>query len=289
MKFNYQNRDIGILILMSIVLTLSSDNLKTHYCSLYGQEKLLSTPGLGNPRVHEIDENVCAITNLYHSAGEGFGTNAGIIFTSKSVVFIDAGMSIASGEFLWKVAEKRMKGGEDLYLIITHHHSDHVFGMRMMQEKGARIIGHRLLGDWVARLDGTLYKQFLAQRAGWSPEERDLIFGDVILTVPDEGIEKDSVLIIDDEEIHVLFTPGHVTDELSVYHPKSRTLFPGDTIYEGSDLTTRFGGPEEWRQWISQLERLKNLDIKTVVPGHGNLCTKEEIDRNITFLQNLLR
>ncbi len=112
MKFTNNNRNIGSLFLLSIVLTLSLGSWSTRYNNGCCQERPSSVPGLGNPKAHEIDENVYAITDLYHSAGEGFGTNAGIIFTSKSVVFIDAGMSIASGEFLWKVAEKRMKGGE---------------------------------------------------------------------------------------------------------------------------------------------------------------------------------
>lgn len=289
MKFTNNNRNIGSLFLLSIVLTLALGSWSTRYNNGYCQERPSSVPGVGNPKAHEIDKNVYAITDLYHSAGEGFGTNAGIIITSKSVVFIDASMSIASGEFLWKVAEQKMKGGENLYLIITHHHADHVFGMRVMGDRGAKIIGHGMLEGWIQRLDGSQYKQFIAQRAGWTSEERDRIFGDVVLTPPSVKVEKDTILSIDGEDIHVLFTPGHVKDELSVYHPKSKTLFAGDAIYEGSDLTTHFGGPNEWKEWISQLERFKMMDIKTIVPGHGKLCTKEEIDRNIAFLKNLLK
>lgn len=246
-------------------------------------------PGLGNPKVHEVTEDVIAVTGLYHSSGGGFGTNAGILFTSNSVVFIDAGMSIASAEFLWNLARERMRGDERLYLILTHHHADHVFGMRIMEERGASVIAHRMLEGFFLRFDGPHYKQFLAQRAGWNEEKRDRIFGDVILTMPDETVDKDTVMMIDGEEVRIFFTPGHVIDELSIYHPKSSTLFTGDAIYEGSDLTTHFGGADEWKEWIAQLERLKRLEIKMIVPGHGDLCGKEEIDRNIAYLKNLLQ
>lgn len=289
MKFTFLNPCLGPAVVLSVFLTFFMEKSRTPYHTAYYQERTSIVPGLGSPKVHKITENVYAVTDLYHSAGGGFGTNAGIIFTSRSVVFIDAGMSIASGEFLWRVAEQRMKGDEDLYLFITHHHADHVFGMRVMKEKGAKVIGHRELGAWFLRLNGAQYKEFLAQRAGWSSVKRDKIFGDVVLTSPDQGIEKDTVLTMDGEEIHVLFTPGHVSDELSVYHPKSRTLFAGDTIYEGTDLTTRFGGPNEWREWISQLERLGDLEIETIVPGHGKLCSKKEINRNIAYLRKILK
>jgi glyoxylase-like metal-dependent hydrolase (beta-lactamase superfamily II) len=253
-----------------------------------GKQESAEKPGLGNPEVHRLRDDVFAVTGLYHSSGGGFSTNAGIIFTTNSVIFIDSGMSIASGEFLWKTAQEKMKGNENLYLILTHHHADHVFGMRVMEEKGAQVIAHKLVKEWFVEMDGERYKRFLAERSGWSKEQEDLIFGDVVLSQPDVLVEKDTVLNIDGEEIRVLVTPGHVPDELSVYHPGSRTLFAGDAIYEGSPLTTRFGGPAEWKKWISHLERFKKLDIAAIVPGHGKLCSREEIDRNISYLEEVL-
>jgi cyclase len=242
-------------------------------------------PGLGSPEVTEIAKNVLAITGLYHSEESGFTVNAGIIFTDRSVVFIDSGMSIASGEFLWQVAEKRLKGDEDIYLVLTHNHSDHVFGMHAIKKRGAQVIAHKITGMWFRRMPGEQYKKFLAERDEWPPEKADRVYGNVVLSEPDMAIDQDTVLNIGGEEIHVLVTPGHVPSELSVYHPGSKTLFAGDTIYEGSELTTRFGGLVQWKQWISQLERLNKLEISTIVPGHGKLCAKEEIDRNIGYLR----
>ncbi len=235
--------------------------------------------------MHEITKNVLAVTGLYHSAGKGFGTNAGIICGRQSLIFIDSGMSIASAEFLWKTAQERMKRNVNLYLILTHHHADHIFGMRIMKEKGAKTIAHKDMKEWLSRIDSKRYKRFLTERAGWSIEKGNQIFGDVVFSEPDQVIEEDTILNIDGEEIHLLLTPGHVPDEISIYHPESQTLFAGDTIYEGSPLTTRFGGPEEWKLWIFHLNRLKKLEIKTIVPGHGNVCPKTEIDRNIAYLQ----
>lgn len=243
--------------------------------------------GLGDPKVHRVTEKVIAVTGLYHSAEKGFYVNAGIIFTKKSVIFIDSGMTIASAEFLWKTAQERMPNPEQIYLILTHHHSDHTFGMRVFKDSGAEIIAHSMTRRWL-RDDKGQYKRFIIEMSKWDKQKGDEILGDVVLSVPDKLIDDDTVLKIDGEEIQVLVTPGHVVSELSVYHPKSRTLFAGDTIYEGTKLTTRFGGPREWKLWISQLQRLKGLEIETIVPGHGNLCSKKEIDRNISYLRSLL-
>jgi len=86
----------------------------------------------------------------------------------------------------------------------------------------------------------------------------------------------------------LLYTPGHVPSEISVYHPKSKTLFAGDTVYEETPLTTRFGGPTQWKLWIQRLEKLDELDIENIVPGHGRICGKDEIQKNIDYLENLL-
>jgi glyoxylase-like metal-dependent hydrolase (beta-lactamase superfamily II)/rhodanese-related sulfurtransferase len=244
------------------------------------------TPGLGNPKVHRLAENVLAITGLFHSAGAHVGVNAGMIFTPDGIVFIDAGMTINSAEYIWNVARRKRKRYQDLYLILTHHHSDHVFGMRVFKEKGAKVIAHRDVASWFDEYDGEKYKQFIFDKYGGSKEEGDRLFGDIVLSAPDEHVEKDRILNVAGDELHILVTPGHTADSIVVYHPDSETLFAGDTIYEGMSPNTRFGGPEEWKIWIAQLERLKRLPLKTVVPGHGSLCTKKELDRNIRYLKD---
>jgi glyoxylase-like metal-dependent hydrolase (beta-lactamase superfamily II)/rhodanese-related sulfurtransferase len=247
------------------------------------------TPGLGDPKVHKLAENVLAITGLFHSVGPHVGVNAGMIFTPERVIFIDSGMTIDSAEYIWNVARKKMKGNEDLILVLTHHHSDHVFGMRIFKEKGAKVIAHKDVAGWFEKYDGEKYKQFIIDKYGGSKEEADRIFGDIVLSAPAETVEKDRVLNMAGEELHILITPGHTADSIVVYHPGSETLFAGDTIYEGMRPNTRFGGPEEWKIWIAQLERLKNLSPKTVAPGHGSLCTENEIERNIRYLKEYVK
>lgn len=286
-----QFRFVHLVILLAFTLaTLGSSPAEKKsgvISSESGEEQPAGPPGLGTPKVHYITPDVYAVTHLYHPAGEETGVSAGLIFTAKSIIFIDAGMSVAAGEYLWKLAEERMRGDEDLYLILTHRHSDHVFGMRVMEENGALVIAHPLVKEFF-QARGDRYKQFIVQKMGWDPLEGEAILGEVVLSPPDRVVERDTVLNIDDDEIHVLATPGHGWDELSVYHPKSKVLFAGDAIYEGIPPHTAFGGPEEWRVWVSQLERLKKLEINAVVPGHGKLCDKKEIDRNIAYLQQQL-
>jgi len=244
-------------------------------------------PGLGNPVVQRLAENVYAITDLYHSAGARAGVNAGIVFTRNSVVFIDAGMTVASGQFLWDLASARIHGHEQVFLILTHHHADHVFGMRVFEDRGARVIAHHWLATEL-KDDRGFYKSFITRMMGWTSQQGDEILGDVVLSAPDQTIEGDYVLDLDGDELHLLYTPGHERDELVVYHPSSKTIFAGDALYEGMPPNTQFGGPAEWKSWIQHLERLKSLEIRTIVPGHGMLSSESLIDENISYLKGLL-
>jgi glyoxylase-like metal-dependent hydrolase (beta-lactamase superfamily II) len=241
-------------------------------------------PGLGNPTVHRLEDDVYAITGLFHSSG---AVNAGIVFGQDTVVFIDCGMSVVSGQFIWEIASTCMTGNETAILVLTHHHSDHVFGMSVFRDKGATIIAHENTASFL-REHGAGYKAFITGMEGWTADTADSILGAVSLSEPGLTIEGDYTLEIGGRELKLLFTPGHVPGELVVYHTHSGTLFGGDAIYEGIPPTTRFGGPVEWRTWITQLERLKELEIGTVVPGHGQLSTWVLIDENIRYLQSLL-
>ncbi len=281
----------GVALCAATLLLLSPGTLSAQDPLLARADSLREAygdhPGLGSPVVHRLADNVYAITGLFHSSGEP-GVNAGVVFGENFVVFVDCGMSVVSGEFLWELASARLTGGEAVYLILTHHHSDHVFGMSVFKEKGVTIIAHGVTG-WFLRERGGLYKGFIANMEGWSEDEADSILGDVSLSEPDVVIENDYVLEIGGDTLHVLVTPGHVASELAVYDPESETLFAGDALYEGMPPTTRFGGADEWRTWIVQLERLKALQLEAVVPGHGQLSSSALIDVNVDYLRTLLQ
>jgi glyoxylase-like metal-dependent hydrolase (beta-lactamase superfamily II) len=247
--------------------------------------------------LHRLNHNVYGVTGLFHPAG--ICVNAGFVITSDSIVHIDAGTTVSDGNYLISQSFKKAKGRKKLFLILTHHHSDHIFGMRVFKEEGARVIAHenvhkflshRTLPRFQRILDS--YKSFIVKlmikRFSYTKDEAERTLGDVKLFLPDEVFKGDKHLKMDEDELLLLYTPGHVPSEISIYHPKSKTLFAGDTIYEGMPLTTRFGGPKEWKLWIESLKKLNRLDIKKIVPGHGRICDKDEIQRNINYLQDLL-
>lgn len=230
-----------------------------------------------------IAENVYAVMDLYHP----IGVNAGFIVTKRHIVYVDSGHTIPSARTIYGYSKAAAPENEPSYLILTDHHTDHIFGMKVFRDVGATVLGHERLDRWM--------KEYLMPNFGkvlktFELDEKatDLIYGDVELFPLDVKVDRDTKIDVDGEEINILTTPGHWEACLSVYIPSSRILFAGDTIYSGFNPTTRFGDEELWRKWINSLEKISELDIKQIVPGHGRICTKEEIPRHIRHLENLL-
>lgn len=237
--------------------------------------------GVGNPEIREVAPGVFVITRLVHFFAK-IGVNAGIIQTTESVIFIDSGMSAYSGAYLWNFAKERMNGDEELYLILTHKDTDHCFGMNEIKKYGATVIAHEHTAE-IIHAERDLSQNSIANRVRkkFHPED---VLGNVILTRPEQTITHDTTLNLGDE-IKLLSIPGHTPGDIAIYHPRSKVLFAGDAISEGMDPYVR---PDSIsiKTWVRNLERLKELDIEWILPGHGALSKPDIIDSNILFLMH---
>jgi glyoxylase-like metal-dependent hydrolase (beta-lactamase superfamily II) len=235
--------------------------------------------GVGNPQIQELAPGVFAITKLVHFFAE-IGVNAGIIQSPESIIFIDSGMSAYSGQYLWNFAKERMKGTEDLYLILTHKDTDHCFGMNEIKKHGATVISHEHTAENIDA-ENDLSKNLIIKRVRKQYHPDDVL-GEVILSRPEQTVTHDITLSLGDE-IQILSVPGHTPGDIAVYHPSSKVLFAGDAILEGMDPYVR---PDSINieTWIRNLESLKELDIEWILPGHGALSKPDIIDSNILFL-----
>jgi len=202
-------------------------------------------------------------------------------------VYVDSGLTIPSAQTILGYSMAVAPNNKPKYLIFTDHHIDHVAGMKIFKAAGAKTIGHTNLDLHLREYLIQNWREFIKQRIK-DDTERELLFGDVELSPLDQTIDKDTIIKVDNEEIHILYTPGHWKACLSVYLPSSKVLFAGDTIFSGFEPTTRFGDKDLWQQWINSLEKLKKLNIKTIIPGHGRPCDIKEIPRHIAHLKQII-
>jgi hydroxyacylglutathione hydrolase len=157
--------------------------------------------------------------------------------------------------------EKFLKLVEELGLtlkgiLLTHHHYDHVGGV----DKIKGVTGCRV---YIHRADSDMYKKH----------------ADVLL-------ENGDKLLVGDEEIKVLNTPGHTRGSVCFYAEKSKLAFTGDTIFNvdlgRTDMAD--GSPTDMEYSIRDIIDLWNNQI-TIYPGHGDSCNMKYVRKyNQEFL-----
>lgn len=79
--------------------------------------------------------------------------------------------------------------------------------------------------------------------------------------------------------------PAHTTNEVLSWVSGRRLLFSGDLVFSGG---TPFAVASSVAGSLAAPDRLRSLDARTIVPGHGDVCGPELIDDMVAYLRFLL-
>jgi cyclase len=204
------------------------------------------------------------------------GCNPSFVTTGDGVVVIDTPQLPTRAVAMREEAER---AGPIRYLINTENHVDHIFGNYWFRGAG-EVVNHRALWeifmDPSAALDPFAYA--LEAIPSDDPEgaallpDRDAYYADLPRgTVVFTG---DLTLEVGDHTFNCLWTPGHTPGQLAVHVPEERVVFTGDTIFSGVQTWLMTSNVD---QWLEALERIRQLDVDHVVPGHGPVVTLDYI------------
>ena len=199
---------------------------------------------------------------IHQIGGLGFDSNIYLII-DEVIALIDAGTGMNFETVTRNMGKFGLKPSDIKLLINTHCHFDHIGGDRdFIKAAGCEVAIHELeadllrKGDQIITLAGGLFG-----RRRLEPTEvvRELHEGDWI----DLG----------EFRLQVLHTPGHTSGSISLFEPKQRLLFAGDTIFSDGigrvDLPT--GDAEALHTSITRLAELK---ARKMYPGHGPTVEK---------------
>ena len=88
----------------------------------------------------------------------------------------------------------------------------------------------------------------------------------------DEGLPLGGVIAHGDTEVHVVATPGHTSDSVTLHLPRQRALLTGDTVL-GRGTTVVAHPDGRLADYLDSLQRLRELvsdaGATAVWPGHG--------------------
>ncbi len=207
-------------------------------------------------------------------ANRNFISNAGFVVTDDGVVVIDAlGSPALARELLAEI--HRVTPQPVRYVIATHYHADHIYGLQVFKDAGATVLAHAEAREYLT--SDTAQKRLESSRielAPWIDDKTRLVAADRWLEEPETRLRVGS---FDFVIAHV--GPAHTSEDLVVYVPQLSVLFSGDLFFRGR---VPYVGQADSRLWIASLNRLMQYQPKLVVPGHGPTSTDPMTDMTLT-------
>jgi glyoxylase-like metal-dependent hydrolase (beta-lactamase superfamily II) len=206
-------------------------------------------------------------------ANRNFISNAGVVITRAGVIVIDALGSPALAEAL--IGAIRGLTRQPLrWVIVTHYHADHIYGLQAFKARGAQVIAHAGGREYLA--SDAAERRLEASRAELAP----WVNAKTRLVAADRWIDGDTVLVLGGQRLQLRHVgPAHTGEDLAVFVERSRVLFCGDLVFRGR---VPFVGTADSSAWIASLDRLAADRPAILVPGHGPLSTDAAADLQLT-------
>lgn len=175
--------------------------------------------------------------------------------TLGQAIVIDPGGE--SEQVLRFLAKEKLELGQ---IWLTHSHLDHCGGVAgLLRSKKVTLVGHRAEEQMRSHVEDICRMYGIPSRES----------GMENCPEPDVFVAGGEELEFGGEKFAVLFTPGHSPGHVCFYHQASKTLFCGDTIFQGSIGRTDLPGGDHNTLIRSIKEKILTLDPQTkLLNGH---------------------
>jgi cyclase len=184
--------------------------------------------------------------------------NTTVLITNEGVLMVDDKFEVDHDgimEQLKKVTDKPVK-----YVVNTHHHTDHTGGNAKMLDLNAVIVA--------------------------SEQARENMVYNQQPGLPNIVVGNHAHIFLGGKDVELYhFGRAHTNGDIAVYFPADRILASGDMFTYGDATQAVVPRPElidyagggSGKEWSKTLDSVLQLDFDTVIPGHGDVTTRQEM------------
>lgn len=229
-----------------------------------------------HPGLTKIAEGIFSYVDVKNpSPATSFGANAGIIIGTDGIVVVDT--LISSKEAQRFIRDIRAVSDKPIrYVVNTHEHLDHALGNADFIRLGAGVVSHTN-----GRKNAQAAASTILQKAKSYGLTDELLAGTTVATA---SLTFNNRMEIDlgDRKVELIYTgASHTEGSLLVYVPDTKLLFAGDVLF--TDVHP-YMGDGQIKGWIGVLDDISAMDVVSIVPGHGPLSTKKDLQEMKQYL-----
>lgn len=222
--------------------------------------------------------------------GSGWGwSNSGLIVDSGEAVMVDTLRDeVLTGNMLSAYTDMTGLKPRDIgTLINTHNDGDHTYGNRLMRH--ARIMASRECAAMMAERPPTLFQNALDNLPKgivgefmfelWGPPFQ---FRGVEPSLPNEYVKDGQQIKVGNKTVRIIHVgSAHTIGDIMVHVPEDKILFTGDIVFL-NNTPILWSGPAG--NWIRALDNILEMDVETIVPGHGPVTDKNGVRKTREYL-----
>ncbi|NNL02667.1 MAG: MBL fold metallo-hydrolase [Eudoraea sp.] len=251
------------------------------------------------------------VYSCIHKFGGKAICNVGIVDNGEETIIFDSFLSPDVAKELLE-ALKEMDLSPLKYVVNSHSHNDHIRGNQVFPNE-VKIISTTRTSELIEKWEpldiieeqkfapdrysyyDSLYNSFKGDKLSreyqqilmWRPYYETLSNSHIEVKTRLPDIFVDSVQNFEgpNRRIQLLSKgQGHTESDLILYLPDDEILFTGDLIFNECHPYVPHGSISKWKDW---LDFMNSLDIQTIMPGHGDIGTKDLVDHMKNYLTNL--
>ncbi len=193
-----------------------------------------------------LGEHDPRLKDIYFIEGIGLCSNIFIFAEGHTISLVDTGSGMEPNAVSPQLEQLGLKIERVIRVVITHGHIDHIGGLtEICEHSSPEILVHQSDADDLKSLG---IKSIVYMKDG------------------------DNVRL-GRRGLRVIHTPGHT--EGSVCLHDNEIILTGDTAFPGGYFGRTDLPSGDWRKLIDSLDKLSRLDVRVMLPGHGEPLLSE--------------